>query len=54
MHGTEYKSREDWIKKYYDELWNYIDVDRNQELGLPCILPCNFTVNTIRMSNKTV
>lgn len=54
MHGTEYKSREDWIKKYYDELWNYIDVDKNPELGLPCILPCNFTVNTIRVSNKTV
>ena len=54
LHGTEYKSREDWIKTYYDELWKYIDIERNPELGLPCILPCNFTVNTIRVSNKTV
>lgn len=54
MHGIEYASREDWIKTYYDELWKYIDIERNPELGLPCILPCNFTVNTIRVSNKTV
>lgn len=54
MHGIEYASREDWIKTYYDELWKYTDIERNPELGLPCILPCNFTVNTIRVSNKTV
>lgn len=54
MHRIEYASREDWIKTYYDELWKYIDIERNPELGLPCLLPCNFTVNTIRVSNKTV
>ena len=54
LNGREYKSREGWIKTYYDELQDYIDIDKNPYLGLPSMLPCNFTTNMIRLSNKTV
>lgn len=54
LNGKEYKDREDWVKTYYDEIQEYLNLNKNPYQSLPCTLPCNFQVNDIKISNKTV